>query len=158
MPWIWNSGTPIRSRRTKGMLEDSNSSNTKLSEEEQVRRIHAHVNKLIKTGGNNKTNPSNAKSGLTLSIVVSWLTNSWKKDPASAQCPHCRGFYIPGLHRHAGTRFSWIRFVVTWPPWWKWRKWALMPFWNCLATCWRGPGCFSFPFNDPGWSWKCLWW
>ena len=97
----WHSHQEVEEQ---GMLEESGNpgSNSKLSEEEQVRRIHAHVNKLIKSGGNNKTS-TNAKSGLTSEYRRKLINEFLKKTPASAQCPHCRG-YIPGLHRHAGTK------------------------------------------------------
>lgn len=74
----------------------------KTSEEEQVRRIHAHVNKLVKLAGNNKSTVT-AKSGLTAEYRRKLINEFLKKTPASSQCPHCRG-YIPGLHRHAGTK------------------------------------------------------
>ena len=124
---------PIKNRRTRDVEEsgNSNSSNTKLSEEEQVRRIHVHVNKLIKTGGNNKSNPSNAKVVWLPSIVVSWLTNSWKRPQLVLSMPSLSWLHF-GLHRHPEQRFSWIRFVVTWPPWWKWRKWAWCHFETAL--------------------------
>ena len=75
---------------------------SKVSEEEQVRRINSHVNKLVKA--NNKSHGNqNAKSGLTAEYRRKLINEFLKKTPASSQCPHCRG-YIPGLHRHAGTK------------------------------------------------------
>lgn len=75
----------------------------KLSEEEQVRRIHAHVNKLVKSAAVANKNQAASKSGLTSEHRRKLINEFLKKTPASSQCPHCRG-YIPGLHRHAGTK------------------------------------------------------
>ena len=75
---------------------------SKLSEEEQVRRIHAHVNKLVKPHSKSSA-PAASKSGLTSEYRRKLINEFLKKTPASSQCPHCRG-YIPGLHRHAGTK------------------------------------------------------
>lgn len=79
----------------------STSTVSKVSEEEQIRRIHAHVNKLVKLG--NKQQQSTSKSGLSAEYRRKLINEFLKKTPASPQCPHCRG-YIPGLHRHANSK------------------------------------------------------
>lgn len=85
-------------------VEDPTSVVNKTSEDEQVRRIHVHVNKLVQSSSTtvNKSSGS-SKSGLTSEYRRKLINEFLKKTPASSQCPHCRG-YIPGLHRHAGTK------------------------------------------------------
>lgn len=100
----WHSHQEIEEQAATGGVEDGGSSISKLSEEEQVRRIHAHVNKLVKSSGSlSKNSPIQGKSGLTSEYRRKLINEFLKKTPASSQCPHCRG-YIPGLHRHAGTK------------------------------------------------------
>lgn len=82
--------------------EGATSASSKLSEEEQIRRIHTHVNKLIKNVGKQQTGTS-SKSGLTAEYRRKLINEFLKKTPASPQCPHCKG-YIPGLHRHANSK------------------------------------------------------
>lgn len=79
---------------------DDSAAVSKLSEEEHVRRIQSHVNKLFKIAAKS---PQGSKSGLTAEYRRKLINEFLKKTPASSQCPHCRG-YIPGLHRHAGTK------------------------------------------------------
>ena len=97
----WHSHQEVEEQASIGN-EEIGASTTKLSEEEQVRRIHAHVNKLVKTG-NPKQSSIQGKSGLTSEYRRKLINEFLKKTPASSQCPHCRG-YIPGLHRHACTK------------------------------------------------------
>jgi DNA-directed RNA polymerase I subunit RPA1 len=93
----WHSHQEVEDQQ----LEEGTATTSKVSEEEQVRRITAHVNKLVKN--QTKSQQQNTKSGLTAEYRRKLINEFLKKTPASSQCPHCRG-YIPGLHRHAGTK------------------------------------------------------
>jgi DNA-directed RNA polymerase I subunit RPA1 len=92
-----------------GVVEDSAGATAaaaaiKISEEEQVRRIHVHVNKLIQSGASLSGRGSvQMKSGLTSEHRRKVINEFFKSIPGSLQCQHCRG-YVPGLHRHGGTK------------------------------------------------------
>ncbi len=71
------------------------------SEEELIKRIQAHVSKILSTPSSSAS--SSPKSGLVSEYRRKLINNFLKKVPASVQCPHCRG-YIPSLHRHTNAK------------------------------------------------------
>ena len=101
----WSSHQDLEDHPIMMGLDESTATSAKLSEEDQIRRIHAHVNKLVKSVPSNKQSSSggSSKSGLTAEYRRKLINEFLKKTPASSQCPHCRG-YIPGLHRHANSK------------------------------------------------------
>lgn len=85
--------------------EDASGGAESVSEEDQVRAIHAHVNRLCHgppmTGRHAPS--TGGKSALVSEYRRRLISELLKRTVTSSQCPSCRG-YIPTFHRHANTK------------------------------------------------------